>query len=317
MRRSVPIIGLALLIASVCLAADSSATRGEEGHDEEESEGKPVLKVVRIIEVTDGSKEYMWPVWSPDGTKLAFIGSGFRGTYVRNADGTGPIKEIVGPDERGYCCPVWSKDSRAIVIERRRRRSYDLIDVETGEVRSEASREPFVGSLERKIHGATAYYPDDQPPPADVRLEIDFRERRMWVIEADGDSLRRTEFPHQVLLASLSPRHDLVVFSQADGNEYISRLDGSALVNLGHGDMWDWSQDGKRLVYLGDYRQSHYDVTGYNIFVVNADGSGKTRITNTPDLVEHYPTWSPDGTRIAYSIYRHGGIRVAVLEESD
>jgi Tol biopolymer transport system component len=146
-----------------------------------------------------------------------------------------------------------------------------------------------------------------------VELEIDHRERRIWVVEGGG--LKRTEFPHRVSLVTLSPRRDLVVFALGDGNMYVSRLDGSAMLNLGRGCRWDWSQDGKRLVYLGAVQQDDYTVTAAEIYVVNADGSGFAQITDTPNIVEDYPTWSPDGMRIAYSTVNTGQICVAVLEE--
>jgi Tol biopolymer transport system component len=37
-----------------------------------------------------------------------------------------------------------------------------------------------------------------------------------------------------------------------------------------------------------------------DIWIMNADGSGKTNLTQTPDANEMDPSWSPDGTRIAY-----------------
>ena len=37
---------------------------------------------------------------------------------------------------------------------------------------------------------------------------------------------------------------------------------------------------------------------------MNADGSGKTPLTNTPDVSEDEPAWSPDGTKIAFTSYR-------------
>ncbi len=40
----------------------------------------------------------------------------------------------------------------------------------------------------------------------------------------------------------------------------------------------------------------------WEIFVMNADGSNKKNLTNTPDKNEHYPQISPDGTKIAYSV---------------
>ena len=39
-----------------------------------------------------------------------------------------------------------------------------------------------------------------------------------------------------------------------------------------------------------------------DIFVMNADGSGKVNLTNTPDVNEHYPQISPDGTKICYTV---------------
>src|SRR5579863_4010339 len=40
----------------------------------------------------------------------------------------------------------------------------------------------------------------------------------------------------------------------------------------------------------------------WEIFVMNADGSGKVNLTNTPGRHEHYPQISPDGTKIAFSV---------------
>ena len=42
-----------------------------------------------------------------------------------------------------------------------------------------------------------------------------------------------------------------------------------------------------------------------DIWVMNADGSAQTNLTNTPgnDL---NPTWSPDGTRLAFDSDRDG-----------
>lgn len=39
-----------------------------------------------------------------------------------------------------------------------------------------------------------------------------------------------------------------------------------------------------------------------DIWVMNADGSGKVNLTNTPDQNEHYPQISPDGARICFNV---------------
>jgi Tol biopolymer transport system component len=54
-----------------------------------------------------------------------------------------------------------------------------------------------------------------------------------------------------------------------------------------------WSPDGSLIAFASD-RDGDYE-----IFVMNADGSGVSQLTfNSAD--DYYPVWSPDGTQIAY-----------------
>jgi WD40 repeat protein len=48
------------------------------------------------------------------------------------------------------------------------------------------------------------------------------------------------------------------------------------------------------------------------IYVVNADGTGLTRLTDDP-AVDAYPAWSPDGSRIAFSSTRDGHYNIYVM----
>lgn len=43
------------------------------------------------------------------------------------------------------------------------------------------------------------------------------------------------------------------------------------------------------------------------LYLMRPDGSGRTRLTFTPQAYEKQPTWSPDGTRIAFVSNRETG----------
>ncbi len=56
-----------------------------------------------------------------------------------------------------------------------------------------------------------------------------------------------------------------------------------------------WSPDGKWIVYDQDFGGSEY----YDLFAVASDGGAPINLTNTPDISERGPLFSPDGKTIA------------------
>jgi Tol biopolymer transport system component len=96
-----------------------------------------------------------------------------------------------------------------------------------------------------------------------------------------------------------------------------------------------WSPDGAWLVYqitrdhshaADDQRQhtpdtashTHSDKTNHRIvdselWIIGADGSGRQQLTNTSDILESDPDWSPDGSAIVCRTEETGRIRVLKL----
>jgi len=79
--------------------------------------------------------------------------------------------------------------------------------------------------------------------------------------------------------------------------------DGSGVRPLG-ADVWveypAWSPDGTKLAFMG---QTPVGTENYEIYVVNADGDGLRRLTDSPGP-DGWPAWSPDGERILFASVR-------------
>ncbi len=74
-------------------------------------------------------------------------------------------------------------------------------------------------------------------------------------------------------------------------------------------DNWpDLSPDGGTIVFQ---RGTWYPVVGVttDIYVINADGTGLTNLTNSPDYQDTEAVWSPDGSKIAFKSNREASGR--------
>ena len=104
----------------------------------------------------------------------------------------------------------------------------------------------------------------------------------------------------------------LAYHDERDDEVWVVDLATGARVNVSnHADEIDfmpaWSPDGTRLAFTSA-REGNYDV-----FVVNADGSGLRRLTSDPlpaTYADRTPAWSPDGARLAFASDRDGGTQI-------
>ena len=111
----------------------------------------------------------------------------------------------------------------------------------------------------------------------------------IYVMNADGSNVTRlTNHP-------------------AEGREvYVMYADGSIRLTTAVGLSPAWSPDGRRIAF-----HSNRDAK-WEIYVMDADGSNVTRLTNHP-AEGRFPAWSPDERRIAFQFFRDGNFEIYVM----
>ena len=123
------------------------------------------------------------------------------------------------------------------------------------------------------------------------------------------------------VMVAVDAQARIAFVSDRDGNYdiYVMDVDGGNLRRLtNHPDidsLPSWSPDGKRIVFTSK-RDGHVDaIHGFatsEIYVMDADGDNPQNLTNHPKE-DWYPSWSPDGKRIAFSSERDGNYEIYVM----
>ena len=146
----------------------------------------------------------------------------------------------------------------------------------------------------------------------------------IFVMNADGsDPLPLTDNDYQEWTASWSPDGTQIAFdSDRDGDFeiFVMNADGTGVVQLTHDDALDWfplwSPDGTRIVFESDPDDSLHMGSAFHstpdVVIMNADGTGVRRLTHPGD--DSGGSWSPDGTRIAFTSSRDGDREIFIID---
>jgi TolB protein len=231
---------------------------------------------------------------------------------LRAGDLTAQENELVRLTAVRDMYPFWSPDGQQIVFQSDRsspmqgRDQLYIMNADGSELKRlthhDASDETPVWSPD----GATILFSSYLTP----------ENNELFLIDVDGTGLRRlTDNPGRDGHAGFSPDGSRIIFNSVrNGSEvydlYEMDVDGSNVTRLTNFEQWDTypsvSPDGSRIVWRRILPTGGSSSSGHNseVFVMNRDGSGVTNLTNHPDF-DGYPSWSPDGSKIAFASNRN------------
>lgn len=231
------------------------------------------------------------------GGRIVYVDAfGGSGIYAIAPDGTNRV--LLVPGEKVWY-PRWAPDGSGIgFLVRRRNFSFRLEMVDdNGE-----NRTTLIGPGELPdgfVIGAFAWSPDGSHLALDL-WNVDTGRQRIYVTPSDGSAVGLVarnagdpDWSSTDRLLAVS-NGDLVTMDP-DGSDRTTVVDGRQVVGRPR-----WSADGQRIVF-----ESHVKVPGYpkraDVFTVNADGSALTNVTNSPEIYDWSPAFSPTGTHIVWA----------------
>ena len=237
------------------------------------------------------------PVWSPDGTRIAFDAEhdGVTDVFVMDADG-GNVRQVTHDTAYHWSFqPTWSPDGTQLAF--------------IHGLNGECCRTAVVGADGTQQHdittGENAYdmYPAWSPDGSSITITRADAEgdAEIYAVAPDGSGLHQiTNNPVGVSFGGAwSPDGSRLAFvaQRPDGSGQLDLVDadGSNLVELADGDgtAWDgrptWSPDGSQLVF-----ESMRDGSATtDLYVIATDGTGFSGLLRSDDTFEAAPAWGP------------------------
>jgi len=280
-----------------------------------------MLVVSTVTNLTNSAAGESTPVWSPDGSRILFSSDRddpvdpaiqkycCAGLYVMNADGSneGLLSNHPGTNVGQGS---WSPDSRKIAYSCQGD-IYVMNADGSNRINLTRTSDPL------DFEHSPAWSPDGQ--------KIVFvRQGNIYVMNTNGAMrLRLTDSKgSDEDHPSWSPDGSKIAFhGSSDGYDiYVMASDGSDVTNLTQHSMDPmgyramnmapaWSPDGTRIAFVSNRDDSY----GQTIYIMNADGTNQTRLSDTSGPDVWGPSWSPDSRKIAYSC--QGEIYVINVDE--
>ncbi len=275
-----------------------------------------------IREISDGQQ----PRWSPDGVHIAFTKAQYKGIYLYSLTDHS-IRQITDESAAGYGM-VWSPQGTEIAarvrMELSGRQLFALVlypidqnppvyltDYQIGMPGtpcwdSQGTRIYLNGAKESQIWDV----PGKSPIQSAVWMIV---KDRLYRVDNEGNKTQ-IALPEDgpVLEPDIASDNSHIALKILGGHLWIMSIDGTPPVNLGYGDSPRFTHDGRRLCYVV-IKDNGHRLTESDIFMTDVQGKTSVNLTESPDVIELHPDWSPDDTRIVYDT-NNGKIQILTVE---
>lgn len=291
-----------------------------------------------IVQLTDDTLSNSFPQWSPDGEKLVYVSSpGWYKAEIWIMDSDGNNKKQVTSGVTGFGLDnPWSPDGTKILYSSL---EYWIMpcswtyDVHTEE-RKKIDRhfdKSFISTDYLSLIYSTVfkkvYSKHSDGKDNIISCEWVFNGSKLFVVEGEDDTqkmwLLDPDGTNKSLLSALNG-HNIRFLWQPDGNSilyvsnesgnydiWVMNTDGSGKKQLTFTPENEYamgigfSPDGNKIVYASRNafnRTNPSAFTGFftTIWTMDADGANKKQLTDDNESWYYYPSWSPDGTKIAF-----------------
>lgn len=272
------------------------------------------------------------PVFSPDGNFISFSKASFLGIYVYDIINKSTT-QLTDEPGAGFASR-WSSDSKSILARvarytgMRRYNSVKIFDVQTGrsiQLSEESLNMPYLPEwvpgndkilipqqegVELIETGIEPFYIENEKQ---IIVYSKYDKIVLMDLTTSKESFLEPVHSKEYLNVTLSPDRSKIAFEVYGENMYAINIDGSGLVDLGIGYNPKWTGDSRQIVYMITEDDGHSFIAS-DIYIINADGTGKRNLTNTEDVIELNPSISPDGKKLVYESYLDGAIYLMKLD---
>jgi Tol biopolymer transport system component len=230
----------------------------------------------------EGSK----PAVSPDGSRIAYVLS--RNIWLMNADGTG-IRQLT-TDSKFNDDPAWSPDGSRIAFSAGSPGAFDDADIFV--MNADGSGKINLTNTQSNLSESDPAWSPDGSRIAYTRSFCDPNgggAQCVFVMNADGTNPQ-----------NLTPE---TILSQCPNQP--------GYFHKGASEDPSWSPNGARIAFEGTVICPNG--SGTDIWVMNANGSGKINLTNDNSTGDRQPVFSPDGNELAFTSDRGNSSSVQEL----